>query len=51
MNTTNEAEELKELKSEIIEKIEELSKTLTDEELLELYDKVKEVAETGKFVE
>lgn len=48
MNTTNEAEELK---KEIIKMIEELSKTLTDEEFEELYDKVKEVAETGEFVE
>lgn len=48
MNTTNEAEELK---KEIIKMIEELSKTLTDEEFEELYDKVKEVAETVELEE
>ncbi len=48
MNTTNETEELK---TEIINMIEEIAKTLSDEGLEELYNKVKEVAETGELEE
>ncbi|WP_304341238.1 hypothetical protein [Metaclostridioides mangenotii] len=48
MNTTNETEELK---AEIINMIEEIAQTLSDEELEELYNKVKEVAETGELEE
>jgi ribonuclease HIII len=44
MNTTDEAEELR---TEIIKMIEELSKKLTDEEMQEIYNKIKKVVETG----
>jgi len=46
MNIIDEAEELR---AEIVKMIEELSKKLTDEEMEDMYNKIKKVVETGEL--
>ncbi len=46
MNTTNEVEELR---TEIINMIEEITETLSDEELEQMYNEIKSFVKTGEL--